>query len=242
MIKELKERKAQEKSGKPENSENKENAENHGLDSTLNTSTLSGFNMSSSVTIPGLDLIDGEGSPHPSDNATNGDKTSVLNGDINHRTELSVTSVQNKVADSDSSEIVNGVTNSTASANKVSNDQNVRRIEEEMDFRDNGLGGVRENTLQKVDTLDDLNPHNFSPKLALVDESDTAESADVTADSMDDRYILAYILGTLQAEVHSVEFCDISVVYYIWKALIILYYFLINIMRVLFYHEMHNTP
>lgn len=187
MIKELKERKAQEKSGKPENSENKENAENHGLDSTLNTSTLSGFNMSSSVTIPGLDLIDGEGSPHPSDNATNGDKTSVLNGDINHRTELSVTSVQNKVADSDSSETVNGVTNSTASANKVSNDQNVRRIEEEMNFRDNGLGGVRENTLQKVDTLDDLNPHNFSPKLALVDESDTAESADVTADSMDDR-------------------------------------------------------
>lgn len=175
VIKELKERKTQDK---PENTENKENTDNLGNDtSLLNASTFSGFNMSASVSIPGLDLIDGENSPRNSGSP----KNSIVNGDVNHRPtggESNVMTGETQLTDH------NGVTNEDASvqsANGVSEDNDVQTVKVSESV--NKADGTPTNT--RKDDTDDLNPHNFSPKLGLVDDG---ENVDMSAESADDRY------------------------------------------------------
>lgn len=179
VIKELKERKAQDKT---ENTENKENTDNLGNDtSLLNASTFSGFNMSASVSIPGLDLIDGENSPQNSGSP----KNAVVNGDVNHRP----TGGEESNVRTDGTQLTdhNGVTNedpNVQSANGVSKDNDVVHTVKVYES-DNKTDGTPTNSTRKDDAEDDLNPHNFSPKLALVDDG---ENVDMSAESADDRY------------------------------------------------------
>jgi hypothetical protein len=170
----MKERKAQEKTSQSENTENKENTENPGNESALlNMSTFSGFNVSSSVTIPGLDLLEDGTSPKNAEIQNN----VVVNGVSNHRPTENEPDIQNGETQPDNSESDNAKTIGTnlESAKNGS-------IDSEMDTTEKIVEGDAK-TSQNVDTEDDLNPHNFSPKLDLADSAQN----DMSAESADDR-------------------------------------------------------
>lgn len=216
MIKEMKERKPQEKSDSL-GTENKENTENVGNDSAVtNMSTFSSFDVSSSASIPGLDLIEGDADTL---------NTSVVNGEVNHRPaaehvaniqngetlDTSVVNMNNAVKDTDiDTDSANTVNVDQANGNENEMDTTdssgtVARLEDTVDSTGaivTDTTRVQEPVLRKVDTEDDLNPHNFSPMLALEDEVGSGDTADVSAESTDDRLelfsILFYLLPILQ--------------------------------------------